>query len=196
MESLNILSNLSYTYTGNVIGIYKDFNMQDNQNQAHWIYAAAIMDSDGCFMINRHLVKGVYQYLPNVKIAMISDGSINYILESTGLGYVYINGTRKSRPNSMPLYEWRITNKRDLKSFLDGILPYLRNKRNRAEFLLEFLEKANYGHQDRKSGVRLTDSELNYREQAYFKMRELNCNKAGATTKSQGPVKACDSLNS
>jgi hypothetical protein len=184
MESLNILSKPSYTYTGNVIGINKDYNMQDNQNQTHWIYAAAIMDSDGCFMINRHLDKGSYSYLPTVKISMINTGSIDYILESTGLGYTFINGTRPSRPNSMPMHDWRITKSDDLRKFLNGILPYLRNKKNRAEFLIEFLDKGNYGHHGRKSGIRLTKEELDYREQAYFRMRELNSNKVGATTKS------------
>lgn len=175
--------------------------MQDNQNQTHWIYAAAIMDSDGCFMICKHKASvNRYDYLPQVKITMINDGSINYILESTGLGYVNINGTRNSRPNSQPLYEYRITKSKDLRVFLKGILPYLQNKKVRAEFMIEFLEKSQYGLRPGRGGngrgYLLTESELNYREQAYLRMRELNCNKVGATTKSYGPERACDSLNS
>jgi hypothetical protein len=182
MESLNIFSQDCYTYTGSVC-IQKGDYMQDNQNQTHWIYAAAIMDSDGCFMISRYKRGHRYDYLPNVKISMINNGSINYIQKETGLGYVMINGTRPSRPNSLPLYEWRITNKIDLITFLNGIMPYLQNKKERAQHLLDFCRIGNFKEYGQRH-IRLTQEELNYREQAYIKMRELNANKVGATTKS------------
>lgn len=169
--------------------------MHDNQNQTHWIYAAAIMDSDGCFMIARYKRGSRYDYMPNVKISMINNGSINYIKKETGLGYILINGTRKSRPNSLPLYEWRITNKKDLLTFLEGILPYLQNKKERALHLIEFCKKGNFKSYGERH-IKLSNEELNFREEAYKKMRKLNENKVGATTKSPGPEKACDSLNS
>ena len=168
--------------------------MQDNQSQTQWIYAAAIMDSDGCFMISRYKRGSRYDYLPNVKVSMINDGSINYIHTKTGLGYIHIIGTRKSRPNSLPIYEWRITRKNDLITFINGIMPYLQNKKARAEHLLSFCEKGNYAEKKDAKCYRLSKEELDYREQAYQKMRELNANKVGATTKSLGPEKACDSL--
>lgn len=169
--------------------------MQDNQSQAHWIYAAAIMDSDGCFMIARYKRGKRYDYLPNVKIAMINDGSINYIKSETGLGRILINGTRPSRPNSLPMYEWRITKRADLIIFLEGIIPYLRNKKDRAVFLLEYCNKI--GHKEYgQRHIPMTKQELQYREESYLRMRELNAIKAGATTKFLGPEKACDSLNS
>ena len=180
MESLNIHNQFSYTATGSIL---KGFCMHDNQRQAHWIYAAAIMDSDGCFMIARYMRKYRYDYLPTVKIAMIQDGSVNYIKESTGLGTISINGTRPSRPNSKPLYQWSITNRSDLIEFLNGIMPYLKNKKDRAEHLLDYclmigLKPIGQRH------IRLSDDELHYREEAYQKMRKLNGNNAAATTKS------------
>lgn len=194
METLNIIYTDCYTHTGNVFKYGKGYVMQDNQRQAQWAYAAAIMDSDGCFMIARYKRKYRYDYLPNVKIAMIQDGSINYILESTGLGYVSVIGIRKSRPNSLPMFEWRITNRKDLITFLEGIMPYLRNKKERAQHLLEYCNKV--GHKEYgQRHIRITDEELQYREESYKKMRELNVIKAAATTKSQGRESACDSLN-
>jgi len=190
MESLNISRSFCYTRTGSV-EYNKGYDMQDNQSQTHWIYAAAIMDSDGCFMIGKYFRKYRYDYLPCVKITMINNGSINYIKKETGLGSIIISGTRKSRPNSLPLYEWRITNKKDLLTFLHGILPYLHNKKERALHLLEFCEKGNYKDIGQRH-IRLTENELNYREQAYQKMRELNANKVGAEIKPRGPEKVCD----
>ena len=167
--------------------------MQDNQKQTQWIYAAAIMDSDGCFMISKHKRKDTYSYLPCVKIAMILDGSINYIKKETGLGYINIAGIRPSRPNSMPLYEWRITNKTDLITFLQNIMPYLQNKKERAAHLLDFCEKGNFKSREQRH-IKITKEELDYREQSYVKMRKLNDNKVAATTKSLGRERVCDSL--
>lgn len=170
--------------------------MQDNQSQTQWIYAAAIMDSDGCFMITRANRKdGTHYYTPMVKIAMINNGSINYIHRETKLGKISITGVRPSRPNSLPLYEWRLCNKNDLIKFLNGIMPYLQNKKDRAQHLLNFCAFGNYKENSQKH-MKLTKDELHYRDQAYLKMRELNANKVGATTKSPGPERACDSLNS
>lgn len=168
--------------------------MQDNQRQAQcWIYAAAIMDSDGCFMIARYKRKNGNFYLPCVKIAMINNGSINYIQKETGLGAISIAGVRKSRPNSLPLYQWSITNRPDLMTFLNGIMPYLQNKKDRAEHLLEYCLKSEYRRYGLKH-IKLSDDELKFREDMYLKMRKLNEIKAAATTKSRGPEKACDSL--
>ena len=168
--------------------------MQDNQKQTQcWIYAAAIMDSDGCFMITRYNRKNGKYYQPIVRICMINDGSVNYIQRETGLGKISIAGARKSRPNSMPLYEWRITNRPDLTIFLEGIMPYLQNKKDRAEHLLMYCKEREY----RLYGTRykrMSDKELNYREESYQKMRKLNDNKVAATTKSPSLEKGCDSL--
>ena len=171
--------------------------MQDNQNQAHWAYAAGIMDSDGCFMIVKHKRrKDGYHYVPTVRITMITDKAINYVIQSTGIGKVYINGIRKSRPNSLPLYEWRIFRREQIEKFIKGILPYLHNKKERAELLLEFLDKGKYGCHVRGSHKELNDEILHYREEMHHKMRELNGNNAGATTESLGSERTCDSLTS
>lgn len=193
VESLNIHSNFIYTYAGNVFNYIKELCMHDNQIQAHWIYAAAIMDSDGCFMISRHKVKDRAEYLAMVKIFMIQDGSINYIHKMTGLGSITISGARKSRPNSKPLFQWRITKRADLIVFIQGIMPYLQNKKERAQHLLKYVNTIGCRPKNLRK-TRLSDEELNYREESYRKMRELNGNNAGATTKPHGRESVCDSL--
>lgn len=111
------------------------------------------------------------------------------------MGYININGTRPSRPNSLPMYEWRITKRDDLLTFLRGIMPYLKNKKDRALHLLDYCQKI--GHKPYGTRhIAMTQEELNYREESYCKMRELNGNKVGATTKSLGRENACDSLDS
>lgn len=158
--------------------------MQDNQRQAQcWIYAAGIMDSDGCFMIAKYNRKNGNYYLPCVKISMVQNGAINYIRQETGLGTISISGVRPSRPNSLPLYQWTITNRPDLMTFLNGILPYLQNKKDRAIHLLDYCSKSEYRRYGTKH-IRMSDVELKFREDMYLKMRKLNEIKAAATTKS------------
>lgn len=193
MESLNINNIINYTYANNVL--VKGLFMQDNQSQTQWSYTAGIMDSDGCFMIMRRKQNLRYDYLPIVKIVMITNRSLNYIKQSTGLGRITTIGIRPSRPNTKPLFQWSITNRNDLVTFLQGIIPYLQNKKDRAVFLLNYCKKIGYRSYKQRH-IRLTQDELNYREESYCLMREFNGNKVGATTKPHGHESACDSLNS
>jgi hypothetical protein len=186
--------------------------MQDNQKQTHWAYVAGIMDADGCFMIFKHKRKTknrstkratvfpknveqwAYSYLPGVKIGMIEPEAINFVMNDMGFGHMNIDGARKNRPNSKPIYHWYMRNKEHLIPFLEGIIPYLKVKKNRAELLLNF---SKYLMTQKNPGYRgVPQSELDYREEIYRKIRELNGNKVAATTKSFGHESASDSLSS
>lgn len=186
--------------------------MQDNQRQTHhWAYIAGIMDADGCFMIIKHKRKTKNRttvrafafpktvenwsisYLPAAKIVMIEPEAIQLAIEM-GFGNMHIDGARKNRPNSKPIYHWYMRNKDDLIPFLKGIMPFLRVKIKRAIHLLQFCNHLNEFSNPCYTGLHF--EELNYREQSYLKMRELNGNKVAATTKFCGLERASDSLNS
>lgn len=191
-------------------GCSKGEFMQDNQNQTHWAYIAGIMDADGCFMISKHkrktknkisvraleFPKNVeqwsYTYSPALKIAMIEPEAICLIQDEMKFGHMHIDGARKNRPNSLPIYHWYLRNWRQAIPFIENILPYLRVKKKRAIHLLKFCRHLSTQSNPGYKGLSL--EELNYREDMYLKMREFNGNKVGATTKSQGPERACDSL--
>ena len=186
--------------------------MQDNQKQTLWAYVAGIMDADGCFLIIRHrrktknreserakrFPKSVrmwsWDYQPSVKIAMTELEAIELIHGELNSGKYHLEGTRPKRPNSKPIYQWYERRKDRTAAFLEKVIPYLRVKRKRAEFLLEFsyhlMNCKNPGYR----GVSM--EELDYREESYIKMREFNGNKVAATTKSLGRESASDSLDS
>ncbi len=164
--------------------------MHDNQRQTHWAYIAGILDADGCFMISKHNRERNWAptYMPSVKIAMIEFEAINFIMEQ-GYGKYNIDGARKDRPNSKPIYHWYLRSRKNVVPFLNEVIPYLKIKKNRAKFLLEFC----HGFTPYISkGVPL--KELNYREESYVKMREFNGNKVAATTKFSGSERRSDSL--
>ena len=185
--------------------------MQDNQRQTHeWAYIAGVMDSDGCFMIFKHKRKTknkltnralafpknvdqwAYSYLPGVKIQMIEPEAISFIQNDMNFGNMYIDGARKSRPNSKPIYHWYMRNKDQLIPFLEGIMPYLRVKKDRAKHLLDFCYHLKTQKNPGYRGV--PQDELDYREDVYIKMREFNGNKVAATTKSFEHESVSDSL--
>jgi hypothetical protein len=179
--------------------------MQDNQRQTLWAYIAGVMDSDGCFMITRHNRKTLKRistklikvnkwsatYTASAKLNQIQREAIDLIVNESGFGKIRLEGARLSRPNSSPIYTWSIRKNEEIISFLEKVIPWLRIKKNRAEFLLEYCKTIkpcahpHYG---------LSKEELDYREQSYIKMRKFNDNKVAATTKSPGHESACDSL--
>lgn len=184
---------------------YMEFFMQDNQRQAHLSYIAGVMDSDGCFMISRHKRKTKrknyphkvdqwsWTYLAAVKLSQIEPEAIDFIMDILGLGTVSICGTRPSRPNSMPLYQWGIRNRVDLPVFLEMIIPYLRIKKKRAQFLLEYCRTAKYLGGKKAGYFGLGQDELAYREESYQKMRKLNGKNAAAETEPSKRESASDS---
>ena len=169
--------------------------MQDNQRQTHWAYAAGIFDADGCFMISRHkretkrknyphkVDQWSWTYLPAVKVSMVEPEAINLLHKILGFGTVSLNGARPSRPNSKPLLQWGIRNRTNLPVFLEQIIPYLRIKKNRAKFLLEYCKTAKRFGGWKSGYFGLGKEELNYREESYQKMRKLNGSKVAAETK-------------
>lgn len=178
--------------------------MQDNQRQTHWAYIAGILDADGCFMISKHSRKSEYEsrkwklvptwaptYMPSIKIAMVEIEAIEFIIKQTGYGHYNVNGARKGRPNSKPIYHWYLRSRKNVIPFLNEVIPFLLVKKERAKFLLDF---CNTFKEQNCRGV--LPEELNYREQSYVKMRGFNGNKVAATTKFCGLERASDSLNS
>lgn len=169
--------------------------MHDNQRQTSWAYVAGIMDADGCFMImknnNRSAGRKNISYIPGMKIAMIEEESVKFITDTLGFGKYKLESARRDRPNSQPLWQWYLRNRKEGSLFIVKILPFLKVKKERAEFLLSFMKNTEltapccYG---------LSPEQLNYREDSYWKMRELNGNKVAATTKSQRPERVSDSL--
>ena len=173
--------------------------MQDNQIQTSWAYIAGIMDADGCFMVithRRQTKNGVtaralsfpktldhwsMSYLPCVKIAMIEPEAINLICDEMGFGKYNLESARPSRPNSKPIYHWYIRDKDRIMPFIQGIMPYLRVKKPRAEHLLAFCKHLQSYENPCYKG--LPPEELDYRQDMCLKMRKLNGSKVGAETK-------------
>ena len=178
--------------------------MHDNQSQAHWAYIAGVMDSDGCFMITRHKRKTQrkdyphivdqwsWTYMPSVKICQVEPEAVYFIRDTMGFGTITIDGARPSRPNCMPIYQWGIRNRHQLPIFLENIIPHLKIKKKKAEYLLNYCKTA-ISRNINQRYYGLSKEELVYREESYQTMRKLNGKKAGAETKPHGHESVSDS---
>ena len=124
-----------------------------------------------------------WTYMASVKVSMVESEAIDFILETSGLGTVALNGARKSRPNSKPIYEWGIRNRIDIVPFLENVIPYLQVKSKRAQFLLNYCNTAKYIPVGGPRYFGLSKDELVYREESYQRMREFNGRKVAAETK-------------
>jgi len=180
--------------------------MHDNQRQTHWAYIAGVMDSDGTFMITRHKRKTTrknhphtvdqwsWTYLPAIKVSQVEPEAINFLAEFTGQKTIYLHGASPSRPTRRPIYSWGIRKRSNLIPFLEGVIPYLRIKKNRALFLLKYCKHViECPNPYRYFG--LSKEELDFREDSYQKMRKLNENKVAAETKPLKRESVSDSPN-
>lgn len=180
--------------------------MHDNQRQTHWAYIAGIMDADGCFMITRHKRKTQrkdyphqvdnwsWTYLACVKVCMVESEAIDLLHKEMNLGTVTLDGARLSRPNSRPIYQWGIRNRKQIVPFLENVIPFLRVKKARAEFLLHYCKTVKNIDDRGSRYFGLDKEELVYREESHQKMREFNGRRVAATTESLGHESVCDSL--
>ena len=167
--------------------------MYDNQRQTHMAYIAGILDADGCFMISKFNRKRFSPtYLPCIKIAMIEKEAISFVCDDLKFGKYHVDGVRKDRPNSKPIFHWYMRSKKEIIPFLKEVIPFLRVKKDRAQHLLNYcLTIVDCACPT----MGLKKYELNYREEAYRKMREFNGNKVAATTESQNLERGSDSLD-
>jgi len=145
-------------------------------------YIAGFIDGEGCFQIVRQRNAKRYKYLEcNLTIANTNKEIIYWLKDSFG-GYV---GTRKFENNSRDAYYWSLRLTKNIKPFLEKIIPYLKVKKKHAEIMREFLktfEKENYSivssFKERenigKAQRRLNGNIFQKREDLMRKMKSLN----------------------
>lgn len=95
-------------------------------------YAAAIMDAEGCFSISKRLNdKGSMHYEPHI----IFTGKHNPL----GKYFVHHFGGTCTQHKTDGYFHWQLTGSKARMSFLTSILPYLFEKRDQAQILIEYI---------------------------------------------------------
>lgn len=140
-------------------------------------YIAGILDGEGSIMIQRQTSKSFMEqraksgcfhphYAPAIRIGMLEKAALDFIVEATGIGYVY---QEKPYHHKRPIYRWVIRSKEEITEFLTLILPYLIVKKQQALLCLRFVsEWVSF------NGARITPEVQAMREIAWAEMRKLN----------------------
>lgn len=164
--------------------------MQGNQRQAVlWAYLAGLIDGEGSFVIQKTSVDKIAKsskslspkYLACFCIGMVDKAPLDLIQETIGAGKVY----EERVPNRRSIWRIRFAGRLSLMPFIKHLLPYLIVKKKQAEMMLDFCEKWETPINENGKRSRVSEKELQRREEAYLKMRKLNAVGAAATTKSE-----------
>lgn len=134
-------------------------------------YTAGLVDGEGYIGLYKNY-SAKDSFSPVVKVVSTDLVMVPFMQQHFG-GYV---DTRKPpRPGSKQSYCWQIRNNRQVKPFLESILPYLRVKKARAEVVLSYIDTCKYRRVGYDNGTYTTDpAVIKRRWEHYRKIRSLN----------------------
>lgn len=146
--------------------------MKENKKMERLAYIAGIIDGDGSISLTKRNILPSPLYYPEVQLANQNKNLIHYFYDEFG-GYKYCRKSWKGKNGSMrkDSWQWKL-DKRRCKSFLEKIMPFLKLKKERANYLLKYIDENPF-----KRGIRLTPEILRKREESYIKMIRLNIEK-------------------
>ena len=132
-------------------------NTEERRSKKHWVYAAAMVDAEGCISIgeSQHWTKTGTPYIAysfRIQIANTSKVLMDWLVQKFG-GVVY---KKKQCSNPLkPVYQWFTKGGwRAQERFLLGILPYLLIKREQALLGLEFIRMQRDENPERRKELR------------------------------------------
>lgn len=132
-------------------------------------YLAGVMDGDGSFSIGKLPGKKNPLYFPLLQCN--SWRSFIQILQNKFGGTVVKGPMHICKDGSLghALMRWRLRSQDNVRPVLESLIPYLQIKRERAEFLLKFIDEHPFVR-----GKVLSSNDLEGRERSYIKMIQFN----------------------
>lgn len=136
-------------------------------------YIGGLMDGDGSFSIMRRDEKkgGSLLYFPFIQYGSLSKESVDFVKETFG-GSVILQKAhiKKDKSSRRDFYHWRLSNRESCITMIDSLSPYMEIKKERAEFLKEFILKNPF----KRGSNRLSQEVLISRENDYLQMKKFN----------------------
>jgi hypothetical protein len=151
----------------------------DNQREAVLVgYLAGILDGEGSVSLkksnaNKH--RKTPQYEGAVTMGMVYKEIIDLFVQRYG-GAVRIERV----PNRQPIYRYAKVGTQGVLAILEELTPYLIEKRERAELLMEYYKSIDNTRFRNALGhtLPMSEQELFKREDFYLRMKELNAKKS------------------
>jgi hypothetical protein len=141
-----------------------------NRKNIDMAYMAGIMDGDGSFSIIKLKTNASPLYYPFLQLVNRREEMIDFCKKNFG-GSVHLPAKHicKDGSEGNQVYRWRLRGIEHVGPVLENIIPFLKIKRDRAEFLRDFIANFKF-----KRGYRLSHDDLAARERDYLKMVNFN----------------------
>lgn len=138
-------------------------------------YLAGIIDGEGCIYARVYLYKNCLNTIISLSVNMNSAGVIHWIHHTVG-GEVYSDTAPSRRAE---LFHWQIRG-RKIVPILQALLPYLKEKKRRAELAIELASLISHA----KSGGKrqIAEAEWEERMRIASQIKAFNQNPAGETS--------------
>lgn len=145
-----------------------------NNEQEFLAYIAGVMDGDGSFSIMRKKPEKEGRsplFYPIIQLANASEDLVRLVYQKFGGSFF----TRKERLTEEGAFrkashQWKIEKSPICLPFLEAVIPYLKIKKERAEFLRDFI----IANPFKRGSSKLSQDIIVNRESDYIKMRQFN----------------------
>lgn len=141
-----------------------------NKENLDMAYIAGLMDGDGSFSIIKLNTKASPLYYPMLQFVNRSEAITSFLFDKFGGNCISTKGsTCKDGSQGRKSYRWRIRSLNNVKPILEKLIPYLKIKKERAQFLLNFIETFDF-----QKGKLISQEKLVARELSHLKMMNYN----------------------
>ena len=114
--------------------------------EAEWAYIAGFFDGEGCITIVMSSRRSGNVTTPRIYFAQKNLSVLDHISHILGFGRIYIK--RPNKPGRDETHRLQITVRADIRTFCEGVLPYVFLKKSQVMLMLEYL---NLPHSNRWS---------------------------------------------
>jgi len=130
-------------------------------------YIIGIIDGEGYIGIGKCRRKdwGTIRYSPIIRVQMTDYNIIRFLHQTFGGSYCYKIKTPLKHKDQ---WQWAMDFQGAFE-FCKNIVFLLRIKKEQAKILIEYYENGEF-----KNGVKLSEDEINFRENCYLRMKQLN----------------------
>lgn len=142
-------------------------NQPKRNDELFWPYFAGLLDTDGSFSIKKERSRG-HSYTPCILLSSVNSNSINYIGKNCIYGTIFM--VKAPQLKQKFYYRFGAYTRNDVANIITNVLPYLRNKKESAQCLLDFCE----GFVAQQGRYKKTLDQQKFREDLYEKIIDAN----------------------
>ena len=140
--------------------------MERTEEDLIYSYAAGVLDGDGAIYFSKEKEGSRIAHIPFIQLVK-KYGTLILSFKSNFGGMV--GPVKQMKPHHSPLYYWRLKGVKNCDNFIKKVSQFLIYKKERAELLIEYIDKNPFAR-----GMILTPEQIADREKYYVKLAALN----------------------